>query len=96
MMKPRLSRQVLSVLRQLLPYAGVGGLSPAYLWFPSTWRSASPAGSPADSGADPAAHPITPSLPPPAHPERMVSGEPIGDEASHLWAQLANLGRQEP
>ncbi|GAA1774964.1 DUF6059 family protein [Actinomadura chokoriensis] len=31
--------------------------------------------------------------PPPGHPERLVPGEPLSEEASRLWAQLDDLGR---
>lgn len=35
--------------------------------------------------------PATPSLPPAAHPERLVPDEPLTEEASELWAQLSDL-----
>jgi hypothetical protein len=37
--------------------------------------------------------PPMPPEPAPGHPERLVPNEPLSEEASRLWAQLADLDR---
>ncbi|GLW63964.1 hypothetical protein Arub01_22080 [Actinomadura rubrobrunea] len=37
--------------------------------------------------------PPTPSVPPPAHPERLVPDVPLSEEEARLWAQLDGFDR---
>ncbi|MDL4774143.1 MULTISPECIES: DUF6059 family protein [Thermomonosporaceae] len=83
-----LLRRVLRYVLIGLGHAGLGtlGMTPSqYMRYIAEYE--------ADAGARSGDGPSTPSLPPPAHPERLVPGEPLGEEASGLWAQLDDLGR---
>ncbi|MFA1548277.1 DUF6059 family protein [Actinomadura chokoriensis] len=81
-MRSGLLRRVLRYLCIGLGYTGFGvlGMTPSQYMRYTAQREADKRSS-------------TPALPPPAHPERLVPGEPLSEEASRLWSQLDDLGR---
>ncbi|MFB4306657.1 DUF6059 family protein [Actinomadura sp. GTD37] len=87
-MGPGLLRRALRYLSAGLGYVGFGviGMTPSqYMRYAANREAGS------EAEAEECASHLTP--PPPAHPERLVPGEPLSEEASRLWAQLGDLGR---
>ncbi|MFA1538388.1 DUF6059 family protein [Actinomadura monticuli] len=90
-------RRALRYLSTGMGYVGFGviGMTPSQYMRYVAQREDGAAHEPGAAGhaAAAAEDPPDGSLPPPAHPERLVPGEPLSEEASRLWAQLGDLGR---
>lgn len=87
-MRRGLLRRALRYLGAGMGYVGFGviGMTPSqYMRYMSDRAAEGEAGD--------EERPSALALPPPGHPERLVPGEPLSEEASRLWAQLDDLGR---